>query len=239
MRVNRSPGPPLVISIVVLVAGFVVALVGGIGAAVAFARSLPGSVSGLPAVVHRHFDPGRYDVYQRTGNTNNSFPFSATDTFPTTLSPADVAVSAPDGTDVPVLPPSQPEAKLSFGSDSYTAVAEFSVNQAGDFVVVIRDKGGQREVLIGRAGSDLLQAPAGWLVVFGSGGLVALVGFVMLLVGIIRRDHVARLSRAGAAVAPVGVPAGPVFVPAGWYPDPGGTAHWRWWDGAKWTEHTG
>jgi hypothetical protein len=28
----------------------------------------------------------------------------------------------------------------------------------------------------------------------------------------------------------------PSTPPAGWYPDPGGTAAWRWWDGATWTE---
>jgi hypothetical protein len=26
--------------------------------------------------------------------------------------------------------------------------------------------------------------------------------------------------------------------PAGWYPDPGGQASLRWWDGAIWTAHT-
>jgi hypothetical protein len=28
-------------------------------------------------------------------------------------------------------------------------------------------------------------------------------------------------------------------VPAGWYPDPHGAARLRWWDGARWTDHTG
>ena len=26
--------------------------------------------------------------------------------------------------------------------------------------------------------------------------------------------------------------------PAGWYPDPSGRAPFRYWDGARWTEHT-
>jgi len=26
--------------------------------------------------------------------------------------------------------------------------------------------------------------------------------------------------------------------PPAWYPDPLGEAHWRWWDGASWTQHT-
>jgi hypothetical protein len=28
------------------------------------------------------------------------------------------------------------------------------------------------------------------------------------------------------------------MAPAGWYPDAGGQARLRWWDGAQWTEHT-
>ncbi len=33
-------------------------------------------------------------------------------------------------------------------------------------------------------------------------------------------------------------PPSPAMAPAGWYPDTGGQAPFRWWDGAQWTEHT-
>ena len=32
-------------------------------------------------------------------------------------------------------------------------------------------------------------------------------------------------------------PPPPPTIPAGWYPDPGGSAQQRYWDGTQWTEH--
>jgi hypothetical protein len=214
MRVSRPPGPPLAISIVVLVAGFVTALTGGIGSAVTAVGNLA-TVSGLPAVVHRHLDSGRYDVYQSA---------------PTTLTAADVSVTAPDGTNVPVLPAQ----RSTFDFDrQYVAVAEFAANAAGDYVVAIRNPGsGGTHVLVARSGGDLVRAPVGWLVVLGAGGLASVVGLILIIVGVTRRDRAARVSRLAATAS------GPILVPAGWYPDPGGNANYRWWDGARWTDHT-
>lgn len=46
------------------------------------------------------------------------------------------------------------------------------------------------------------------------------------------------IARSTAATAPtVPGPIGPVTVPAGWYHDPGGSGHARWWDGRGWAEH--
>jgi Protein of unknown function (DUF2510) len=41
------------------------------------------------------------------------------------------------------------------------------------------------------------------------------------------------MTYAGWEPAPV-----PTVAPAGWYPDSSGQAPFRWWDGARWTEHT-
>ena len=216
MRVNRPPGPPLAISIALLVAGFIAAVVGFIGAAASVADSL-GTEDAVPAVVHRHFTPDTYDIYQA---------------MPTTLIPADVSVTGPGGVDLPVHT-AEPTTVNLIG-EKYLAVVEFSVTSGGDYTVVIRSPtrfGGG--VLISHAGGQDLHVRAAWLVLLAAGGFVALVGLVLLIIGVVRRDHAGRAQRLAAA------PTGPILVPAGWYPDPGGTARYRWWDGAKWTDHTG
>jgi len=40
-----------------------------------------------------------------------------------------------------------------------------------------------------------------------------------------------------AAALPAGASGPPPGPPPGWYPDPGGAATQRWWDGSRWTEH--
>ena len=50
---------------------------------------------------------------------------------------------------------------------------------------------------------------------------------MMLVVAASRRGRTPAYAAAGAA-----------FTPAGWYPDPAGHARLRWWDGARWTDHS-
>jgi uncharacterized protein DUF2510 len=42
----------------------------------------------------------------------------------------------------------------------------------------------------------------------------------------------------GGSWTPPPPPSNPPAVPAGWYPDPGGSGHLRYWDGSRWTEQT-
>ena len=47
------------------------------------------------------------------------------------------------------------------------------------------------------------------------------------------------LMLAAAALAVVVSRKRPRYPPAGWYADPYGESHWRWWDGSSWTGFTG
>jgi hypothetical protein len=52
-----------------------------------------------------------------------------------------------------------------------------------------------------------------------------------------RPDRAKSIARLRDSVAPMTSPQGTGSTPAGWYPDPGGSAQQRYWDGTQWTEH--
>ena len=213
----RKPGPPLAVSIVVLVVGFVVSAIGAIGTGVLFAQSIDGSVLELPTTTQRHLGTGDYNVYLRSGD------FGA----------LDVSVTAADGASVPVHPSGSSNTSITSGSDTYDAVDEFHVSSAGSYLITISSSAGGGRVIVARTFQSSLDKATSWLIVLGSGVPLAILGFVLLIVGIVRRDRAARVQRVAQAAA-----VGPILVPAGWYPDPGGVARYRWWDGARWTDHT-
>lgn len=79
---------------------------------------------------------------------------------------------------------------------------------------------------------------------FGGIGLLLggpLVGGVLALVTALRRRRPGGSAGTAAAAgsATTGAPTAPASAPAGWYPDPSGQARTRWWDGSRWTDHTG
>jgi uncharacterized protein DUF2510 len=81
----------------------------------------------------------------------------------------------------------------------------------------------------------------------GAGILLAIVGVVMLIVGIVRRRRAQRVAIGGsyptgypgyAGYPASAVPPAPALPPAGWYPDPQQAGTNRYWDGARWTDQT-
>jgi hypothetical protein len=160
-----------------------------------------------------------------------------------TLTASDLSVTSPAGSSITLSNVSG--YSIVRGGDTYDAIVEFYAPAKGHYTLDVDPNAGQASVFVARPIGDIARSVRWWALTFLAAGLVFGAGLIMLVVGIVRRHHVAPVvptARAGSAAAspasqvwwswPPGAPA-----PAGWYPDPGQPHRWRWWDGATWTQH--
>lgn len=225
---GQPAGPQLRTALAVIALGVAVAVVAGVGLVLRVVSVFSSPAVSTPADLHRHLRPGTYEVYERTGSKSGAGGFSFTNDGPVTITPADVAVVGPDGRPVAVGMPGTVSETVTRGSQIYTGAVRFTVVTSGVYDVRVRSTGGAGEVVVAETLGSTFRSGAQWFGVLGLGVFVMLVGFLLLLIGVLRRRSARPTASTGLVAA----------VPPGWHPDPYRAASARWWDGTRWTEHT-
>jgi hypothetical protein len=199
-------------------------------------------VRATPADFTVDLDEGTYVVYEQTGPR----PVGSV-----TITPSAVEVVSASGASVPVEALTLTET-VDRGNERFTGAARFTVVEPGVHRVQVLGNG--QQIIVAPSIASSFGSAFAWLALVGIGALVAFIGVVLLIVGLVRgrRPAAGAVAVGGAsaplvdqwnapalaaAPAPVAAPAvTPTVAAPGWFPDPKGEARLRWWDGQQWTD---
>jgi hypothetical protein len=210
----------------IVVLGLLLAVPAGVALVARSVRALDGAPSmSAPGVEQRNLSAGTWVVFERTGTRTGFGGVSVSRTGSPELQPADVTVTAPDGTSVQVgfVTTNQ---TITRGTAIYTGVLQFAVQSSGTYTIAVQ--GPAVQVIVSRS---LAESLGGILPLFGVtalGGLLVLGGLVWLVVRAARGSRTPAYAVPGAAFTPGGAytpggafPPGGAYTPGGAFP-PGG-----------------
>ncbi|RZV43750.1 MAG: hypothetical protein EX269_12750 [Acidimicrobiales bacterium] len=189
---GKKPGPSLPLSIGLIVVSTIVFCV----ALYILVRPIFGLLSGdpipVPGRATEQYDEGVYDIYEQVFSFGGGFGR-------TSLRPEDVVVTGPDG--IVATQRVSSISSLSRNGANYEAVLQFEAATDGDYTVDISGTDGW--VVIGESFDTAWDGAAPWIIAAIVSSLTFLVGFVMLIVGMVRRrNHVDRSTGPPPSTAP-------------------------------------
>lgn len=169
--------------IVTLVAGIALCIAcGAVYAASTFVDLFSHTGRTTPVTMRLHLTPGTYEVFQMNV-AGQGTGFLEPDVLPSDVRVADHAGSLLLGT-APALSES-----LTAGGSRYQSRVAFTVSHTGDYVVHVASPAGSSVVVfVAPSFATALKRGLGWIGLSVLGALVALLGFVLLIVQVVRRS---------------------------------------------------
>jgi hypothetical protein len=231
-------GPRVRTALIVGLVGVVVGIVSVVALARVVFDVFDAPTYRIPGTVRVHLGSGDYVVYEHSRYADLYDTVGAPRRVVVTISARTVHITGPSGSDV-AIDPSPSSSTINEGSDRFVSALGFHASSDGTYTLRF-DGRESSEVMVQRTFGDQVRHNVGWIVAVLAGGLLLVLGCVLLVVGLLRRNSAQRRAFAATgAVAPIApiVSTGTLPPPA-WHPDPTREHRLRYWDGARWTEHT-
>lgn len=187
----------IITGIVLLVLGVVAVAIGIVGVTTTASSLLGqiGSAQTTPATITQPLQAGTpYAVYEAvpgaTGSTGADVPLDLQ------VVAADVTVTAPDGSSVPVADTGDEVNTVGSSDQVFGEVATFDAPTTGTYTITVATTGSL--VAVAPATSSVRQA-AGWITAIGVGAILGFLGLVLLVIGLFVRAGSRKAQRAALA----------------------------------------
>lgn len=187
---SPKTGPGLTISLVLLILGVVVAATGFALAMRHLSEASTSDLISVPATIERTYDPGTYDIFVETIRLTDLFNDDALDALesdPREVVDIDLVDAA--GRARTVTPP---DLSLATGRGLviFEHVGSFEVAVDEPLVMTI-DADSPTRLIVAESPETAWREAVPWGIAGAGGSVLAIAGFVMLILGIVRRQRVA------------------------------------------------
>ncbi len=178
---EKKPGPPLWLSIVVFIGGAVILSIGVLMLLSGLFSAISEDAFDVPGSQLRNLDAGNYDVYSSTGSLFGEIEDAVASrqqiSVVNNATGDDVRVSSGDSS-----------VSITRGSNNFVSVGTFEIEDSGTYEIIVEGSD-QGLVLVADAfPSSFAEVQTPVFLSIG-GTLVALLGAIMILVGIVRRSR--------------------------------------------------